>query len=284
MPNDLELHNRNSRNTLSKWCAMTGTIINEEYRILEEIHSGGFGVVYRGEDLNLGKPVAIKFLHPMRSSDRDAFQREAKLLASINHPNVITIHRLGEHEGRPFIVMAYVEGITLRVLMDGPQLESGRMVDLMTQVADGLEAIHGAGVVHRDLSWNNIMITPDWRAVILDFGLAKALGSPVQQSSEDKVKGTYGFHSPEQLLGRPITGASDVFSFGILLYQALSWRHPFQAEHHMSMVYDIVYRDPIPLVHVLPHLSDDLLSLVDQCLDKEPDSRPNMTTIRNKLG
>jgi len=263
---------------------MTGTIINNEYEILEELYSGGFGVVYRGRDLQLGKLVAIKFLHPMRATDNEAFLREAKLLASVNHPNVITIHRLGDYEGRPFIVMTYLEGMTLRILLEGPQVEADRMLGLMSQVARGLEAIHAAGVIHRDLSWNNVMITADWRAVILDFGLAKTLGGPVQKSSEDKVKGTFGYHSPEQLLGRPISTATDVFSFGILLYQTLSWMHPFQAEHHMSMVYDIVYRDPIPLTQLAAYLPDDLLMLVDRCLDKDPVSRPNMTAILDTMG
>ena len=265
---------------------MIGTVIDGSYRIDRVIGEGGFGVVYECTELELRRTVAIKVLRPGPMSEREIaqFSSEGQNLASLNHPNVVHIYRLGSWEERPYIVMEFVGGITLRQLMNRERIEVRRLLEVMMQVAAGLGAIHGVSIVHRDLTPNNIMVTEDGVAKILDLGLSKtANGLPTMQSRGYLV-GTLSYIAPEQVDGRPTGFQAEIFTFGMILYEALTGTHPFRAEHPMSLLYNVVHREPEPLTAHLPDAPEALTTLVSRCLEKDPEKRPSgMDEVRLAL-
>jgi len=270
-----------------------GETIDGEYRVLERIGEGGFGVVYRCEEVTLKRVVAVKLLRTNDASERDleGFLTEARILASVNHPNVVQIYRLGNHAGKPYIVTEYLAGRTVREMLARARPATPVGLEYMRQAAGGLEAIHACGIVHRDLTPNNIMVTQAGVVKILDFGLARAFDRPlgatgaVTVPGTAPVAGTAPYMAPEQAQGGKPSTASDIFSFGIILYEMATGQHPFWAEHPVTMLYNMVHREPRPIREVLPACHPALAELVTQCLQKLPAARPaTMQLVTQALG
>jgi serine/threonine protein kinase len=220
------------------------------YDILRELGRGGMGVVYQARDTRLGRLVALKFPPPGAASDPrrlERFRREARAAGALNHPAVCTLHDVGESEGRPFLVLEFVEGQTLRALV-GARPDFAQLVPLFLQVAEALRVAHAAGIVHRDIKPDNLMVRPDGYVKVLDFGLARLLPGPadppleplpgrpgpagVADTDPGMLVGTAGYMSPEQARGEPVGSASDIFSLGIVLYELATGRHPFGIRSH----------------------------------------------------
>ncbi len=215
------------------------------YRIVSKIGAGGMGEVYRARDTKLDREVAIKVLPANFATDADRlkrFEQEARATSALNHPNILTIHHVGTHEGAPYIVSELLEGETLRERMAGVALPQRKSIDYALQIAKGLAAAHEKGIVHRDIKPDNLFVTNDGRIKILDFGIAKLTGSsdgtqsqtevPTRKVNTDPgtVMGTVGYMSPEQLKGQPIDHRTDIFSFGAILYEMLSGKRAFRGD------------------------------------------------------
>jgi serine/threonine protein kinase/tetratricopeptide (TPR) repeat protein len=250
------------------------------------------GEVYRGRDTRLGRDVALKVISPTRISDqrlRKRFEKEAKAASVLNHPSIVTIYDVGETDGMPWIAMEWVEGDTLRHALDSGPLHLRQAVQLARQIADGLAVAHAKGIVHRDLKPANVMITPDGRAKILDFGLARqtsgggsdellseqeTLESPSEEvTREGTVLGTVGYMSPEQAAGRAVDFRSDQFSFGLIVYEMLSGRRAFDRQTPIETLAAVMRDDPTPLASLRPGLPPRLESVVTTCLAKRREDR-----------
>jgi serine/threonine-protein kinase len=265
------------------------------FRVIERIGRGGMGVVYLGQDMNLGRSVALKFLTPHLSTSVTAkkrFVQEAKAASSLNHRNICTIHEIGETEdGQLFIAMAYYEGETLRERLDRGDLPSvEEAVDIGAQVAEGLARAHRRGIMHRDIKPGNIMLGEDGGVIILDFGLAKLVGSSPLTSTGHTL-GTAAYMSPEQLRGERVGEATDVWSLGVLLYEMLAGERPFAGEYVQALIYKVLNEDPRPL-NQYPGISEELATIVAGCLNKDVadrfasavDVREAFDTIRRGRG
>jgi serine/threonine protein kinase/TolB-like protein/Flp pilus assembly protein TadD len=273
------------------------------YRIVNKIGAGGMGEVYLAQDTRLDRKVALKILPADLAENQDRMRRfvqEAKAAAALNHPNIAHIYEIGETDGTNFIAMEFVDGKTLREQIHGEKGELKVLLKHLLQVAEGLAKAHASGIVHRDLKPDNIMITRDGHAKILDFGLAKLLetagqkpdreggpGSselatammPVQHSTPGVVMGTVGYMSPEQAQATPVDQRSDIFSFGCLLYEAATGRKPFAGDSIIDTLHKIIY-DPAPAITDLnPSASTELQRVIRKCLAKEPEKR--YQTIRD---
>ena len=255
---------------------MIGTVVDGVYRVDRLLGQGGFGEVYECAELELNRRVALKILRPGMSGDRDLrrFLAEGRNLASLNHPNVVQIHRLGNYQGNPYIVMEFVDGRTLGQLLRAQRPSAKRVLQIMCDVAKGLAAIHAMGIRHRDLSPNNILVAENGMAKIVDLGLSKDVASPGSGDTRGYLVGTLLYVSPEQVNGLASDYQSEVFSFGVILYEALAGLHPFHAEHHMSLLYNIAQRPAEPLATHMPGCPEPLRRLVDSCLEKLPGDRP----------
>ena len=265
---------------------MIGTIIDGTYRVDRLLGEGGFGVVYECQELQLSRKVALKMLRPAVTGERELkrFLAEGRNLASLNHPNVVQIHRLGSLEGSPFIVMEFVRGKTLRDLIQAHALSTRRGLELMRQVAAGLRAIHAIGILHRDLSPNNVLVTESGAAKILDLGLSKDTMNLSSTGSGQYLAGTLAYVAPEQIEGKGASVSSEIFAYGVMLYEVLTGQYPFRAEHHMSLLYNIAQREPEPIETHLAHCPPELASLVAGCVEKRPSDRPkDMAEIEQRL-
>ncbi len=255
---------------------MVGQTISH-YKILEKLGEGGMGVVYKAEDTKLKRTVALKFLPQHVSAnetDKARFLLEAQAAAALNHPNICTIHSIEEHDRQTFIAMEFVDGQTLRQKRES--ISYKQAIDIGIQVADGLAAAHEKGIVHRDIKPENIMIRKDGIAQIMDFGLAKlrASGSKITRlTKEGSTVGTAGYMSPEQIQGQEADHRSDIFSFGVLLYELLTAQLPFIGEHETALAYEIVNVDAAPMSAVKPDIDPSLDAIVLECLEKDMNER-----------
>jgi serine/threonine protein kinase len=260
------------------------------YKILEKLGEGGMGVVYKALDTKLNREVAIKFLpHHIApgEEERERFKIEAQAAAALNHPNIATIHAVEEVEGETFIVMEYIKGRELKdiVASNLPQVHDLREVlDYATQVADGLQAAHEEGVIHRDIKSANIMITEKGQVKIMDFGLAKVRGGD-ELTKEHSTLGTAAYMSPEQAIGKKdIDHRTDIWSFGVVLYEMLTGQLPFQGEYDSAIMYAIMNEKPESIKEKRADVPIEIENVIVKCLQKDRENRyPNCSEILNDL-
>ncbi len=259
------------------------------YEILSQLGSGGMGDVYLADDTKLDRKVAIKFLHEKFSKDEDLLNRfiqEAKAASALNHPNILTVYEIGEHEGKHYIAAEYIDGKTLRERMK-QRLSFDEILSIMVQTAEALSAAHQAKIVHRDIKPENIMVRSDGYVKVLDFGLAK-LTELNMTDGEDQTKklvktnpgvvmGTVAYMSPEQARGKNTDARSDVFSFGIVLYEMLIGKVPFAGETMTDVLSSIISIEPTPITSLAPHLPKELQRIVQKTLRKKRDLRYQTT-------
>ena len=253
---------------------MIGQTISH-YTILEELGRGGMGVVYKAEDLRLGRFVALKFLPPeVRSNEiaRKRFLREAQTASTLAHPNICVIHAIEEHDGEPFIVMEFVEGTTIDEKMRVAPLDVPEIIRWALQLVEGLASAHAKGIVHRDIKPRNIMVRNDGRVQVMDFGLAMLRGVS-RLSAPGQTVGTVAYMSPEQVIGGAVDARSDIYSCGVVLYELLAGRLPYAGAHEAAVIYEIVNQDPPPLASLRSDLPADLDRIVMKCLAKSPEQR-----------
>ena len=263
------------------------------YEIRAQLGAGGMGEVYLAEDLGLHRKVALKILPADLASNKDRmrrFEQEATSAAALNHPNIAHIYEIGESDGTHFIAMEFVDGQTLRELIHRKQTDLAKLLRHLQHVAEGLAKAHAAGIVHRDLKPDNIMVTRDGHAKILDFGLAKLLDQPPmavgdssevatamlpQPSTPGTVMGTVGYMSPEQAQGktREIDQRSDIFSFGCILFEAVTGHKPFEGESVIKALHMVVYEPAPPIADFNPSAPSELQRIIRRCLAKDPDER-----------
>jgi serine/threonine-protein kinase len=249
------------------------------YRITEKIGEGGMGVVYRAFDERLDRYVAIKMLLPgaVAAADRRRVVQEAKTTSSINHPNIVTIYDVTSSDGNFFIVMELVEGTPLHHTASFGTMGVAEFIRIASQIADGVSGAHEHSVIHRDLKPSNILVTPEKRVKILDFGVAKLIRpiseTDVTLTQEGKVAGTVGYMSPEQIAGGKISAASDVFSMGIVFFEMLTGKRPFRGETAGAVMGAILHKEPVALSNERPGLPIELERLIFLCLRKDPQHR-----------
>ena len=247
----------------------------QQYRILARVGEGGMGVVYRARDERLGRDVALKFVidGPRLDSDRGArLRQEARVLASLNHPNILTIHELGEADGSPYLAVEWMSGGALSD-RERRTLSADEFIELALPIADALGAAHAHGIVHRDLKPSNVLISADGRVKLADFGLAKLRDPDRDATRTAGVVGTVAYMSPEQASGGEVGPASDVFAFGILAYELLTGERPFSADHPVGVLAAIVRGRHTPTSEKRPDLAPALVAVVDRCLQPAPADR-----------
>lgn len=265
------------------------------YEILAWVGAGGMGEVYRAHDTKLSRDVALKILPGWLAADPDRlvrFEREARVLAALNHPHICTVHDCGRNGDLEYIVMEYIEGETLAARLQKGPLSLEEVLCHASEIADALAAAHARGVIHRDMKPANIMITTDGRVKMLDFGLAKLVNPATGYSptpavatatDPDIVLGTAAYTSPEQAEGRPVDARSDVFSFGATFYEMLAGRPPFAGDTPLATLAAVLKDAPAPLNAIRPDIRDDVVQLVDACLAKDREARPTVDDIVQRL-
>jgi len=245
------------------------------YRIEKQIGAGGMGEVYLAEDTELNRQVALKFLplHLCKDEDcRARFKREAQAAAKLDHPNIVAVHEVSEYQGRPFFSMQLVEGQSLREVIKGKDLPVERIVEMATQICEGLQAAHEKGITHRDIKPANMLVDDRGRVRIVDFGLASVVGSD-QLTKTGSTLGTVGYMSPEQVQGKEVDHRSDLFSLGVILYEMLTGRAPFKSETEAATLNSVINDNPEPLSRFKSSVPDALQNIVSKLLEKNPSYR-----------
>ncbi|MBY0507395.1 MAG: protein kinase [Bryobacteraceae bacterium] len=244
------------------------------YRIVSKLGEGGMGIVYQAEDTKLNRTVALKFLHGERldDADKERFLNEAKAAARLHHPHICPIYEVDEADGKLFFAMAFLEGQPLNRVIRGQPLELNKALDLAIQIASGLDEARRQGVVHRDIKSGNIVVSPQGHAYILDFGLALVKGGS-RLTIPGVVIGTPDYMSPEQAQGLALDHRTDIWSLGIVLFEMLTGRRPFQRDHDLSVIYSIIHDAPAPVESLRPELPHGLGAVIDQALAKNPAQR-----------
>ncbi len=249
------------------------------YEVLSHLGGGGMGVVYKAKDTRLFRTVALKFLPPHLGKSQIArlrFMQEARAASALDHPNICAIYDIGEtEEGSTFIAMAYYEGMTLKRKIDQGPLLPGKAIEYAIQIAQGLVKAHAQGIIHRDIKPANVMVTNDDVIKVLDFGLAKMADSNLTASHV--VMGTAAYMSPEQAQGQRVDARTDIWALGVVLYEMVTGRRPFWADNDQAMIYQVLNSAPRPVAELRADLPEELIQLIDQCLEKDPEDRyPDM--------
>jgi serine/threonine-protein kinase len=259
------------------------------YRVLRQLGAGGMGEVFLAYDDRLDRNVAIKRIRPEAGTSperRERFRREARISARLNHPAIVRIYDILTDGDLEHIVMEHVEGTDLNALAERGPLAVRQVLDLARQLADGLDAAHRLGIVHRDFKAENVLVTPEGQVKIADFGIAKQLLAKTEESltRENAVLGTYRTMSPEQARGEPVDHRTDLFAFGVLLYEALTGRSPFEAENALATLHRVIHHRQTPVREINPAVPARLSALVDHLLEKDPALRPRSAgQVRREL-
>ena len=243
------------------------------YAILEKLGEGGMGIVYKAQDTNLERLVALKFMphHVVPDEAEEArFLQEAKAASALNHPNVCTIYGIEQFEGNRFIAMEYIDGTTLRQKM--PIASLADAIRYGIQIGDALHEAHTKGIVHRDIKSDNIMVNARDQVKVMDFGLAKLKGS-LRITKATSTVGTLAYMAPEQIQGGEVDARSDIFSYGVLLYEMVTGRLPYRSEHEAALMYSIINEEPDPIEKYRADLPPVLVNLIVRALEKSPNDR-----------